>query len=163
MSIPGFGNILPIHGHILALIGWRLSRGGSELVRSEPQRLEQMRSGHAELVRLTRQDFGYDLAKWREFLLAHDEAFGYRHPYAFASVDRAVKAALSEADFPRLAELAAAGGREWDAEYDAKLAREEQARMHAITAKDALITRAVCPFCGKPCPTYCGKRVRPPY
>jgi hypothetical protein len=69
MSIRGFGNIVPIHGQILALIGWRLSRGGAELVASGPERVEQMRTGRADLVRTTGQDFGYDLARWRDFLL----------------------------------------------------------------------------------------------
>lgn len=42
----------------------------------------------------------------------------------------------------------------------------ERARLDAVAAKDARITRAVCPWCGKPCPTYrvtckhCGKQVR---
>ena len=166
MSIPGFGNIMPIHGEILSLIGWRLSRGGSEVIASEPQRLEQMRTGHAQLVRTTRQDYGYDLAKWREFLLAHDEEFGYRHPYGFGSVDRAVRAAMADPEYARLAKLAAAGNREWDERYEATLKRERQARSDAIAAKDALITKHACPFCGKPCPSYrvtckhCGKQVR---
>lgn len=75
MSIPGFGNIVPVHGEILSLIGWRLSRGSTELVASEPQRIEQMRAGHANLVRTTGRDFGYDLAKWRDFLLTHATQF----------------------------------------------------------------------------------------
>lgn len=134
MSIPGFGRIVPVHGEVLSLIGWRLSRGGSELIASEPDRVEEMRTGHADLVRTTRQDFGYDLQKWRDFLLVHDKEFGYRHPYAFASVDRAVMAAIADPEFIRLAELAAAGGREWDEKHDAKLARERQARLdtHAL-------------------------------
>lgn len=94
------------------------------MIASEPDRVEQMRTGHADLVRTTGQDFGYDLAKWREFLLKHDKEFGYRHPYAFASVDRAVKAATADPEFTRLAALAAAGGRDWDAKYNEKLARE---------------------------------------
>lgn len=108
MSIPDFGRIVPIHFDILGLIGWRLSPGGSELIAFEPERLEQMRSGHADLVKSAGQDFGYDLAKWREFLLAHDEEFGYRHPYAFAAVDRAVRAAIADPEFARLGSLAAA-------------------------------------------------------
>ena len=56
MSIPGFGNIMPIHGDVLPLIGWRLSRGGSELIEDESERLEEVRMGHAELVRATGED-----------------------------------------------------------------------------------------------------------
>ena len=166
MSIPGFGNIVPVHGEILSLVGWRLSRGGSELIVSECERVEEMRTGHAGLVRMTGQDFGYDVGKWRDFLLKHDEEFGYRHPYAFATVDRAVKAAIADPEFTRLAELAAAGGRAWDAKYNDKLGRERQARLDAIATKDSLITTSICPFCEKPCPSYrvtckhCGKEVR---
>ena len=166
MSIPGFGNIVPIHGKILSLIGWRLSRGGSELIAPEPERIEQMRTGHADLVRTTGQDFGYDLAKWRRFLLAHDREFGYRHPYAFASVDRAVKAAIDDPEFARLSALAAAGGAEWDAEYHARLERERQARMAVVAERDAQITNNRCPVCGMPLPSYrrtckyCGEQVR---
>jgi len=38
--------------------------------------------------------------------------------------------------------------------YDAERARERQARMDEVAEKDARITTARCPFCGKPCPTY---------
>ena len=85
----------------------RTRDGGSELIASEPERIEQMRTGHADLVRTTGHDFGYELTKWRDFLLAHAKEFGYRHPYAFARVDRAVKAAIDDPEFARLGKLAA--------------------------------------------------------
>jgi hypothetical protein len=166
MSIPGFGNIMPIHGEVLALIGWRISRGGSRLITSRAERLQEMRRGHANLVRNTGHDFGYDLAKWRAFLVAHDKEYGYRHPYAFASVERAVKAAIADPDFLQLAELAAIGDMEWQSKYNAKIASERHSHLDAIAAKDALITTNVCSFCEKPCPSYrvtckhCGNQLR---
>ena len=66
-----------------------------------------MRRGHAALVGTTGQDFGYDLVKWREFLVDHDNEFGYRHRYAFSSVDQAVEQAIADPEFSRLASIAA--------------------------------------------------------
>jgi hypothetical protein len=152
MSIPGFGRIMPIHFEILGLIGWRLSPAGSELIASELERIEEMRKAHADLVRTTGQDFGYDLAKWRDFFLAYDEQFGYRHPYAFATVDRAVRSAIADPTFPRLGAFASAGGSEWDAQYCAKRERERQARTALVATNDALITKRTCPACGMPLP-----------
>jgi hypothetical protein len=48
MTIEGFGNIMPVHGAILSLIGWKLSRGGSAIPESDEERVAEMRSGHAE-------------------------------------------------------------------------------------------------------------------
>jgi hypothetical protein len=105
MSIPGFGNIMPIHGAILSLVGWQLTRGRSFIPKDENERLTEMRSGHAELVSETGVDFGFDVNLWRELLLSAEE-FGYRHPYAFDSVDRAVRAAIADPEFARLRTLA---------------------------------------------------------
>ena len=95
MTIPRFGRTVPIHGAILNLIGWRLSRTGSHLIEDRADRLEKMRSGRVRLVEATGQDFGYDLGRWREYLLEHDE-HGYRHPYAFSRVDEEVRSALGD-------------------------------------------------------------------
>lgn len=53
MSIAEFGNIMPVHGEVLSLIGWRLGRGESMVIEAEAERLEKMRTGHVELVRMT--------------------------------------------------------------------------------------------------------------
>jgi hypothetical protein len=43
------------------------------------------------------------LAAWREFLLsAPDDGFGYRHPYAFSGVDRAVRRVIRSQRHRRL-------------------------------------------------------------
>lgn len=105
MSIPWFGNIMPIHGAILSLVGWRLTRGGCWIPTDDDERLAQMRAGHAELVRQTGVDFGFDLGQWLELLMSAEE-FGYRHPYAFAKVDRTIKDAIADPEFARMRELA---------------------------------------------------------
>jgi hypothetical protein len=166
MTIPRFGRSMPVHGEILRLIGWDLSRGESELISDEAERVEMMRQGHAELVRKTGEDYGFDLVKWRTFLLQPPDRFGYRHPYAFATVDQEVRRAIDDPKFGRMAATAATGDREWRAAYEEARARERQARMDIIAAKDARITMQTCPFCGKPCPSYrvtckhCGEQVR---
>ena len=107
MTIPGFGNMLPIHFSVLSLIGWRLSRGGSELLLDESERVTEMRRGRAALVEDTGKDFGFDLRAWQDYLLKNED-LGYTHPYSFSSVDRAVKNALSDPGYARLAKVAAA-------------------------------------------------------
>src|SRR5436190_22255826 len=111
MTIRGLGNLFPIHFSMLGLIGWQLSRAGAEVASDESERLDLMRDGHAGLVRRTGQDFGYDLRRWREFLLASEgDEFGYRSPHGgFDTVDAAVRAAIDDPEFARLAVLAAAG------------------------------------------------------
>ena len=168
MTIPGFGNIVPIQGDLLMMIGWELTRAGAKLIAAEPQRIEQMRRGHAELVRTTGEDFGYDLTKWRDFLMRHDKAYGYRHPYAFKSVDRAVKAAIEhDTDYRRLAVQAADGDEAWRAKYAKRVrAAEREKRLVLDALKTALLASGVCPFCGALCPSYrfhckvCDRRVR---
>ena len=62
---------------------------------SDEDCLREMRAGRAALRQATGQDFWYDLAAWRDFLLsAPDDEFGYRHPHAFSQVDQAVQRAI---------------------------------------------------------------------
>ena len=105
MSIPRFGKIMPVHGEILSLIGWRLTRGESVLIEDQSERLSEMRYGREGLVQITGQDFKFDLAKWHKFLLDNDE-YGYHHPYAFQGVDRAVRDAINDSEFTRCAKIA---------------------------------------------------------
>ncbi|HEV2293073.1 MAG TPA: hypothetical protein VGR35_04405 [Tepidisphaeraceae bacterium] len=96
---------MPIHGSILRLIGWRLTRGGSELLADPSERIAAMRQGRFDLVRATGEDFGFNLSAWRDHLLGNKE-LGYKHPYAFATVDRAVRNAMSDEEAARLATIA---------------------------------------------------------
>lgn len=86
------------------MIGWHLSRGGAQLIADDSERIAKMRAGLRELTAETGQDFGYDLAAWREYLLANSDS--YNHPYAFARVDKVVNEAIVDPDFARLAEAA---------------------------------------------------------
>lgn len=106
MTIPRFGNVMPIHCDVLALIGWRLSRGDSGIASKPSDRIAIMQEGQDRLVAETGVDFGYDLEMWREYLLEAEE-HEYTHPYAYQSVDDEVRRAISDPDFQRHAELAA--------------------------------------------------------
>jgi hypothetical protein len=54
---------------------------------------------------LTKQDFEYDLAKWHELLVGNDEEWGYKHPYAWRTVKRAIEKAMEDPDRLRLVRL----------------------------------------------------------
>jgi uncharacterized protein (TIGR02996 family) len=104
MTLRPFGNVMPIHLDVLALAGYervsrerQLRRAGTDAARKAA-----MRKGRRALCRRTGRDFGYDLAAWRDFLMA-DEDSGYAHPYAFAGVDRAVQQATKDARQRRVA------------------------------------------------------------
>ena len=56
-------------------------------------------------MRATGKDFGFNLGAWRDHLIGNKE-LGYKHPYAFASVDRAVRSAMSDEEYARLATIA---------------------------------------------------------
>lgn len=101
---------MPIHGSVLRLIGWQLTRGGSQLLSDPSQRVATMRQGRLDLMRATGKDFGFDLSAWRDHLLGNEE-LGYKHPYAFASVDRAVQSALADPEYARLAAVAGGHGK----------------------------------------------------
>ena len=92
---------------MLTLIGWHLSLGNSEIVEDAKKRIHVMRQGHDMLVNDTGTDFGYDLVRWREFLLEHEE-YGYTFPYAFDVVDEEVRRAISDPEFQQFALAAAA-------------------------------------------------------
>jgi hypothetical protein len=116
-----------------------------------------MRIGHAWLIRQTGEDFGYDLAAWREYLLARPSRLGYHHPGAFAAVDLEMQKAIADPEYGRLAQLAAEGDAHWRANYWAEeSARRAEACRDSqwLLARDARITQNKCPNCGKPCPTY---------
>ena len=67
-----------------------------------------MRGGHDALVQTTGKDFGYDLRKWRRFLLWHGRDFGYMHPYIYKAVDDVVRKAINDAEFRQLAKILSA-------------------------------------------------------
>jgi hypothetical protein len=92
-----FGRVMPIHIDLLQLAGYAPAWAERDIrpAATDEEYLRAMRAGRAALRRATSQDFGYDLAAWREFLSsAPDDEFGYQHPYAFSGVDRAVRQAI---------------------------------------------------------------------
>jgi hypothetical protein len=92
-----FGRVVPIHIDMLQLSGYTPAWRERDIRPSDTDEefLRAMRAGRAALRRATGQDFGYDVAARREFLVsALDDEFGYRHPYAFSGIDRAVQRAI---------------------------------------------------------------------
>jgi hypothetical protein len=97
MTMRSFGRVVPIHIDLLQLAGYAVLWGERDIcpATSEDDCLQAMGTGRTALRQATGEDFGYDLAAWRGFLLsAPDDRFGYRHPYAFRGVDRAVQRAI---------------------------------------------------------------------
>lgn len=108
MTIPRFGRVTPVQMTMLEFIGYRITRDDVNLDIPDAERRQLMQAAYTELIRLTGQDFGYDLGAWHEFLSAHDD-FGYTHRYAFDGVQAAVNQALSDPDRARLVAQLEAG------------------------------------------------------
>jgi hypothetical protein len=92
-----FGRTTPSQMFMLALAGIDDSIGGVETELSDEEKINKMTSGRKLLNKMTGKDYGFDLAGWRNFLMNDDEndEFGYNHPYAFESVDKAIQKSLS--------------------------------------------------------------------
>lgn len=114
MTMRSFGNVVPIHIDMLRLAGYSVHWGERDirLANSDEDCLAEMRDGRVGLREATGQDFGYDLAAWRTYLLtAPADKHGYRHPYAFRGVDSAVERAIENDRRSRLvAQLASEAG-----------------------------------------------------
>jgi hypothetical protein len=76
-----------------------------DTIEPDDDRLAAMKGGREGLRRLTGQDFGYDLARWHEFLAGNDEAWGYKHPYAWKTVNKAIEKAMDDPDRLRLVKV----------------------------------------------------------
>ncbi len=102
MTVPHWGRVTPVQGFMLMLAGHVLHRlHESGMVEPDQERLDAMRQGRKALCQLTGQDFGFDLARWHEYLLS-DNRHGYKHPYAGRVVKRAIEEALHDQDRLRL-------------------------------------------------------------
>jgi hypothetical protein len=106
MTVPGWGQVTPAQMYMVMLAGHVLHRHPVQPGTVEPDeaRLRAMALGRARLRRLTGQDFGYDLRRWHEHLLA-DEDTGYSHPFAWDTVRPAIERALADSDRERLMAL----------------------------------------------------------
>lgn len=99
MTIRSFGRVTPIQCDLLGLAGYAWDQNECDLLPATGDaRVAAMREALQTLRETTGADWGYDLRAWREFLIAHGEEFGYTHPYAYRTVDRAVLAALQDAE-----------------------------------------------------------------
>ena len=98
MTLRSFGRATPVQMDMLALVGYKFAQRDMKQATTRNARKRTMMLGLRALQRVTEEDFGYDAAMWREFLIESGEALGYTHPYAFSSVDRAVLAALEAPD-----------------------------------------------------------------
>jgi hypothetical protein len=95
MTIDKFGRIMPIHGEMLRLIGYRIAVFETTLEIPDRERMNIIVTGRMNLCLMTDVDWEYDLSAWRRFLIAH-EKHGYTHPYAFTGVDSAVQQATRD-------------------------------------------------------------------
>ena len=93
---------------MLALVGYEFAQRDLAPATTQNSRKRAMMSGLHALRKATEADFGYDAAAWREFLIESGDDFGYTHPYAFTGVDRAVRAAIQDADVIATLEMLAA-------------------------------------------------------
>lgn len=126
MTHPALGRALPVHFYMVALAGWGQVNPGNwrqqweedawDHLSDESRAVDEMCAGRTGLIRMTMNDFGWDLMQWRSFFLDNWDAdpdgsercggFGYNHPYAASIVDRIVQEAIARPDRPRLEALA---------------------------------------------------------
>ena len=90
--------------YMLALAGVDDSIDRVEIEFSDEERISAITWGRRLLQNMTGEDFGFDLASWRNFLLTNDDnnKFGYNHPYAFKNVDEEIQRSLLDASRERL-------------------------------------------------------------
>lgn len=94
MTLESFGNVVPIHIDMLQLVGYEWAERDMRPTTNLNARKRVMMAGLHDLKQATDVDFGYDASAWREFLIQWGDEFGYTHPYAYESVDAAVRRAL---------------------------------------------------------------------
>jgi hypothetical protein len=108
MTLPRFGKIVPLQGDVLELAGYVLSRNPDAGVvpKTDAERIEIVRRGRAALVKRTGHDFGYDLARWVQFLETNEECREkFTHPYAYRTTKRWIQTAMADLDRQRLVSL----------------------------------------------------------
>src|SRR5687768_465952 len=96
MTLRSFGNVVPIQIGMLELVGFESAERDMKPAKGFNARKRAMRKGLHSLQQTTGVDFGYDAAAWRDFLIEFGDEFGYTHPYAYKTVDKAVLAALAD-------------------------------------------------------------------
>ncbi|WP_417377326.1 hypothetical protein [Gimesia maris] len=81
MTCPKYGMITPLQGSVLNLAG-AVCGVPDDLV-SESDRLSSMQKALEKLRKRTGQDFGYDIVRWHQFLLASEE-FNQEYTFDFS-------------------------------------------------------------------------------
>lgn len=108
-GVQGIGNLTPSQYAMLELAGYNLDPArfgfdyrnpGAEAV-PDLERITIIKRGRSELMTITGQDFGYDLAAWREYLEAHPEHF-FDHHYAVKTTRSYLDRAAANPDRERL-------------------------------------------------------------
>ncbi len=103
-----FGKIMPLHGYMLNLAGLHVGRSRRQPESDDLEIMKRMVGGYNSLVRTTGQDFGFDLARWQEFLTKdapRDIQQHYRHPYGYAGTRAHVENAIHDPTRIRLAAI----------------------------------------------------------
>ena len=103
MTVPRFGRITPLQGHVLGLAGEVLGRLDRP---TDEQRLHEMKASRDELRQATGKDFGYDLANWHTYLIqCTDQKGEYTHMYAWDRVKKRVLELIDDEDRLRLVRM----------------------------------------------------------
>lgn len=148
MTIRGYGRVTPVQINMLCLAGGVLKNRQITKVAKDDERIQSMREARAKLIRLTGEDFGYDLGRWHSYLtsLPEEEDHGYRHIYAWSNVRRSIENSLENKNRIRLIhrilqENPPAEGEAWGAPIELPPIVSQKQRMQ----QDA----PHCPYCGK--------------
>lgn len=162
MTLMSYGRATPIQIDMLCLAGGVSQQRDITTSACDEDRIESMRIARSQLVRRTTFDFGYDLQEWHRFLVDDvNDAFGYRHPYAWSTVKKAIERFIEDADRVRLVDIIrerypAVPGSSWELPLqltpkplDAK--HYEQLKQGGPINQDAFVQPGAraCPECGK--------------
>ena len=127
MTDPYFGRSTASQDYMVSLAGWGLNnpdvgywdtkRSDPGLLRDDLMAARAICAGRIGLVRMCLTDFGFDILRWRDYLLSGSDpgdrpgrpGYGrhsYAHPYAFALIDAVVLQGAANPDRPRQLALA---------------------------------------------------------
>jgi hypothetical protein len=98
MSIRGLGRATPAQLLMIGLIGYSVKRAGLPLDISEEEQSHNICRARCALVKLTGEDFGFDIASWHDYLTEMEE-HGYTLVYSYSNVLENVETAPGDKDF----------------------------------------------------------------
>ena len=141
---PVLGRAVPVHFAMVELAGWGLLNPDQspEVYWSDVEDWGfvadeylpgLLRTGRAELIAITGDDYGFSLSMWHEFLIEQAAAarddFGYSHPYAAGLVHPIVEEGLRRPGRADLEAVAEDGWAEFWKTYFSKLPERVQDRL----------------------------------